>query len=213
VVVGALAESGGRISTNTGSHTDADVAIAATIPAPPPQPWELLTDSEIDAINYAVPPDDGVVTPIARSDESPDEARDLVLAKLEGELPHWAPGHVMDPLQRVRNLLSVAGVLDLLQNPVERFVPSLVQQRLEADFSREKLVHLLAWIALHPNEGMIITDLSDLHLEGVASEAAVRDRVQLTRSSSSPDSPAEKRFVGESEECSQVGTNVTKQYT
>jgi hypothetical protein len=102
-----------------------------------------------------------------------------VLAKLEGALPHWAPGQVADPVQRARNLLSVAAVVDVLQNPVERFVPSLVQQRLEADFPPEKVIRLLAWIAQNPDEGTVITDLSDLQLEGVGSEAVVRERIQF----------------------------------
>ncbi len=180
-VVGALAESRGRIAVKPAPTVDAHAAtgVALAPPTSPPQPWELLTDTDLDSISYAVPPDDGLVTPIARADETPDEATDLTLANLEGDLPHWAPGYVKDPVQRARNLLSVAAVLDLLQNPVERFVPSLVQGRLETDFSREKLIRLLGWIALHPNEGAVVTDLSDLHLEGVASDAAVRERVQL----------------------------------
>jgi ABC-type polysaccharide/polyol phosphate export permease len=184
VLVGVLAESKDRIPLDTPKHVDSHAgspATPATAIATPPrlQLWEALTDADIDALNFTVPPDDGLVTPIARDDEKPDDETDLMLARLEGELPHWAPGRVEDPLQRVRNLLCVAAVVDLLQNPVERFVPPLVQRRLEINFPPEKLVRLLAWIALHPAEGTIVTDLSDLHVEGVASEAVVRERVQL----------------------------------
>jgi hypothetical protein len=139
----------------------------------------LLTEADIDALDFTVPADSGLVTPIARDDERPDDETDLTLAKLEGELPHWAPGRVEDPVQRVRNLLCVASVLDLLQNPVERFVPSLVQQRMELNHPPDKLVRLLAWIALHPKEGTVITDLSDLNIPGVVSETVVRERVRL----------------------------------
>jgi hypothetical protein len=155
------------------------VAAKTAEPARPVQPWEKLTDAEINGINFAVPADDGLVTPIARDDEVPDDATDLTLAKLEGELPHWMPGHVADPVQRARNLLSVAAVVDLLQNPIERFVPNLIQQRIEADVPKEKAARILAWIALHPAEGSVISNLSELHLQGVASEPVVRERVQL----------------------------------
>jgi hypothetical protein len=192
VSVGALAEARRHNESNTTplavsasrpsiTHTPAAAAAPpAQVPTPvPSQPWELLTEADIDALDFMVPPDNGLVTPIAREGEMPDDDTDLTLAKLEGELPHWALGRVEDPVQRVRNLLCVASVLDLLQNPVERFAPSLVQQRMELSYAPEKVVRLLAWIALHPEEGAVITDLSDLHIEGVVSEAVVRERVRL----------------------------------
>lgn len=177
VIVGLMAESRGR------AVVKAPMESVAAVPAPPVapvlQPWEKQTDAEIAAVRLVAPSDEGLVTPMARDDELPDETTDLTLAKLEGELPHWAPGQVADPVQRARNLLSVAAVVDVLQNPVERFVPSLVQQRLEADYPREKVIRLLAWIAQNPDEGTVIVDLSDLHLEGVGSEAVVRERIQF----------------------------------
>jgi hypothetical protein len=180
VLVGVLAQPAGRSSVNTAAvtQTNPPQTTAPTIEAPPPQPWETLTQAEINSLNFTVPSDDGLVTPIAHEGEMPDEETDLTLAKLEGAIPHWAPGQVEDPVQRARNLLCVAGVIDLLQNPVERFVPHLVQQRLEIYFPPDKLVRLLAWVALHPDDGTVITDLSDLNFEGVGSEPVVRERVQ-----------------------------------
>lgn len=177
IVVGLMAETRGRAIVKSATATS--MAVPAPPPAPVLQPWEKQTDAEIAAVRLVAPPDEGLVTPIARDDELPDETTDVVLAKLEGALPHWAPGQVADPVQRARNLLSVAAVVDVLQNPVERFVPSLVQQRLEADFPPEKVIRLLAWIAQNPDEGTVITDLSDLQLEGVGSDAVVRERIQF----------------------------------
>ena len=181
LLVGVVAQSRSREPVDTAAVSEAPPAPQASTPAvegPPPQPWETLTEADIDALNFAVPADDGLVTPIARENEMPDEDTDLTLAKLEGAIPHWAPGLIEDPVQRARNLLCVAAVVDLLQNPVERFVPLLIQQRLELHHPPDKLVRLLAWIALHPDDGNIITNLSDLDLEGVGSEPAVRERVQ-----------------------------------
>lgn len=182
VLVGFFAESRGRISADTDATKTHETPTETTpvVATPPPmQPWEKLTDAEIDALDFRVPPDAGRVTPFARENETPDEETDLTLARLEGALPHWPAGQVADPIQRARNLLSVAAVVDLLQIPLERFAPPLVQQRLLANHPEEKLVRMLAWIALHPNEGTVITDLSELNLEGVVSETVVRERIRI----------------------------------
>ncbi|MEO6002593.1 MAG: ABC transporter permease [Opitutus sp.] len=177
LVVGGAAEFRSRVSAKA-------LDPAAKAPAPPPvaralEPWEKVTDATIEAMDFTTPSDSGLVTPIAAADEVPDDATDMTLAKLEGELPHWAPGFATDPVQRVQNLLSVAAVVDLLQNPVERFVPGLIEQRLTKEFTSDKRVRVLAWVASHPNDGTVIIDVSDLHLGGPVSESAVRERVQI----------------------------------
>jgi hypothetical protein len=143
----------------------------------PQQPWELLTEADINSLDFNVPPDSAVVTPIAAEDDIPDDATDRQLADLEAALPNWAPGKVADPVQRVLNLMCVAGVPDLVQNPVERYVPLILLPHLESIYPREKLVRILTWIALHPEQGTIIEDLSELGLEGVGSGDLVRERV------------------------------------
>jgi ABC-2 type transport system permease protein len=176
IAVGAFAESRERVAVKPAVTV---VATKPVAPTPALAPWEKLTDGEIYAIPLIAPADEGLVSPIARDGETPDEMTDLTLAKLEGELPHWPPALVADPVQRARNLLSVAAVVDLLQNPVEKFIPPLIQARVEAELPHDKAVRLFAWIALHPDEGTMILDLSDLHLEGVDSEEAVRERAHF----------------------------------
>jgi ABC-type transport system involved in cytochrome c biogenesis permease component len=203
-VVGWLAESRGRIAVKPAPAAETNAAPPAPIvaqnptasgPAPlltapsptakiaaaptPAQPWESLTETDISGLDYNVPPDSAVVTPIASADDIPDNDTDKMLAGLEETLPQWAPGNVKDPVQRVLNLMCVAGVPDLVQNPAERFVPIIVMRRLETLYPREKLVRLLTWIALHPDEGTIIEDVSELGLEGVGSGDLVRERVHF----------------------------------
>ena len=146
-------------------------------PAPAKQPWELLTEADIASLDYNVPPDSAVVTPIASADDIPDEATDRQLAELEDALPEWPPGKVSDPIQRVLNFMAVAGVPDLVQNPMERFIPIIVLRHLETVYPRDQLVRILTWIALHPNDGVMIEDVSELGLEGVGSGDLVRERV------------------------------------
>lgn len=179
IAVGMLAETRGRIEAKPDTAAAVPAATVPKAPEPPKlEPWELLTQAEIDAIDYTnVPPDDGLVCPIAGPSDSPSENTDLILAKLEGNLPHWAPGHVPDNVQRAINLLCVAGVPDLLQHRAERWVPLIVLKQLQTMYPPDKLVRLLAWIALHPDEGEIVADVSDLGLEGVGSPELVRERV------------------------------------
>lgn len=157
--------------------TPANAAGSVATNAAPQAPWERIGDAEINSLDFDVPSDSGVVTPIAAADDMPDEDSDRLLARLEQQLPNWAPGNVSDPVQRVLNLMCVAGVPDLVQNPVERFVPIIVLRQLESIYSREKLARILTWIVLHPGEGTIVEDVSELGLEGVGSDSLVRERV------------------------------------
>jgi hypothetical protein len=108
-------------------------------------------DRELDFSR--LPGDGGVVTPIAFSDDVPEQD---VLPDLQGiqtALSTWAPGKVAEPVQRVRNLLYVAAVPDLFQMPMERFVPQIVFDQIEQSVPKADLIKVLYWIALHPYEG------------------------------------------------------------
>ena len=111
-----------------------------------------------------MPPDDGVVTPIAQSDERPDQGTEEALNALQLKLVDWPPAQVADPVKRTLNLLSVAAVTDLAQDPVERYVLLLILDHLIITTAHEQLVQVLAWIALHPNQGETINDLTKLGL-------------------------------------------------
>jgi hypothetical protein len=134
-------------------------APAAPAPAAPvraaPADWQKATLEDIDrAIDFTrVPPDGGVVTPIAPEDETPDPGVEEQLATLRTLLPDWPPAHVPDVVQRTRNLLYVAAVPDVIQAPIERFAPLEVFERLQQDIPKEQLIKALFWIALHPMEG------------------------------------------------------------
>lgn len=121
----------------------------------PPTSWQEVTRTDID--NYLsfdnLPPDDGVVSPLAFAGEEPDEEIAQDLLRIQVVLPNWEPGQVDDPVQRVRNFLFVAAVPDVFQIPIERFVPWIVYERLQEDIPEEQLIQLLYWVAQHPNEG------------------------------------------------------------
>jgi hypothetical protein len=64
--------------------------------------------------------------------------------------------------------------------PVERYIPLVVLQHLSATYPKDKLIKLLTWIVLHPDEGGVIANLSDLGLpEAAGGPHAVRERVSI----------------------------------
>jgi len=139
------------------SASPAPAAAPPTAPIPPPGPasWQDVTVKLIDEeiIFTRLPPDGGVVTPVAEADEVVGDEYVNDLEYIRTSLPQWAPAKVADPLQRVRNLLYVAAVPDVFQSPLERFVPPIVFERLRADVPEDQLVKILYWIAVHPMDG------------------------------------------------------------
>ena len=149
--------------------------VSPPVSAPPAAPaapvtarWQSVTVPQIDAaIDFTrVPPDDGVVTPMARQDEDPEPEIVGELDRITRGLPQWKPGLVADPVQRVRNHLFLAVVPDLFQIPIERFVPQIVFERLQDTMPKEDLIKILYWIAVHPAEGDDKA-LDDLHVLGL----------------------------------------------
>ena len=99
---------------------------------------------------------------------------------VRNRLPSWPPGTDGDDLRCIRNLLYVAAVPDAIQLPVERYLPRVVYEHLIDSYPKEKLVKVLTYVALHPEEGMVIDDISDLGIEGtVGDPMIVRERAYL----------------------------------
>lgn len=132
-----------------------------------------------DLVFDRLPPDSGVVTPIASADQQPGADVSGDLDTLASSLPDWPPGHVADPVQRVRNYLYVASVIDVFQLPTEPFVPLLIFDRLQTEIPKDDLVKILYWIAVHPDQGddSAIGDLQPLGVQrGAADKTEVRGR-------------------------------------
>ncbi len=153
--------------------------VVAPMPLPEPA-WMKLTDTDIDALDFHVPSDGGVVAPFAAADEPPDENTALLLVDVAAALPTWAPGRVDDDEQAVRNLLCVCAVPDVVQLSGERYVPLLVLDHLSQRYPKDQLVKLLAWVALHPDDGTVLLDLNELGIPGsVGDSNQVRERSYL----------------------------------
>jgi ABC-2 type transport system permease protein len=203
LTVGLLAEQRGRVKVAppvSDPATAVSVAPPAVVPAavstpaplpvpppvlppPPPKPqpaWTKITAEDIAKLDFNVPPDQGIVAPIAAEDEEP---YDFMIEQVNGvrdKLPAWGPGAEADDVQAVRNILCVAAVPDAIQLPVERFLPRVAFERLQDLYPKDKLVQILTYIALHPEDGIVLDNINDLGIEGAAGDPMqVRERVYL----------------------------------
>ena len=151
------ADAGRKPATTTALPAPPEEAPPAKTPSPNPTAasWQAVTTADIDRdlVFDRLPSDGGIVTPIAPDDEEPDPDTADHLQYIRDMLPSWQPGKVADPVQRVRNILYVAALPDVLQMPIERFAPQAVYERLQQDIPKDQLIKILYWIALHPTEG------------------------------------------------------------
>ena len=191
LAVGGLAEWRGRIAIATDAAEPASkvtvppVNVAAELrvmvePIAPPPPWEKITAQDIAGLDYRVPPDGGVVSPIAPEDDLPeDQTKDEVEGVRNG-LSDWPMAKTADDIQNVRYLLCVAAVPDAIQMPVERYLPRVVYNYLIDRYPKDKLTKILTWIVLHPEDGAAVDNISDLGINGAAGDPSiVRERSYL----------------------------------
>jgi hypothetical protein len=156
LVVGAAAELRGQVTVSGLADTQPVGTSRDYAPAAKPTAdWHAVTEADFDSIAFdRLPPDQGIIAPVSRSDAVPDPAIAPLLDHIRDGLPGWTPGNVSDPVQRTRNLLAVAAVPDILEmEQVERFVPRLVFARLQAVIPPQDLPKILTWIAMHPDAG------------------------------------------------------------
>ncbi len=165
---------------------DTSMASQAVLSSQAPQQsgWKSLGAEDFKRVAFErLPPDGGLVSPIAAASEQPDDLVAEQLDQISIDLLAWPPGREADPVQRVRNYLYVIAVADLLQmSEVERFLPHIVLDQLRQDVAAEDLPRILFWIAMHPDEGddAAIGEMQQLGLPGVTgSRKAIRGRVML----------------------------------
>lgn len=190
------APTGRRFSENAEAPKPSARPAPGPLPFPPPAAspppaavatpanWQAVTAADFDRIAFdRLPPDTGLVAPIAAAADAPDPLVAEAIASLAIQLVDWPAAAVADPVQRVRNLLYVAAVPDLLQmDPFERFVPLLIEEELQKRIPAADLPRLLWWVALHPDTGDAgaIADLPAVGLPAVTGpDRPVRGRTMI----------------------------------
>lgn len=173
LVVGLCAEWRGRIVTT-------ETSSAAVAPPVADPEWMKLTAADVAKLDFRVSSDSGVVAPIAADEDEPDENIVLLLDEVSAALPEWAPGLVADDVQAVRNLLSICAVPDVVQLSGERYLPHVVFEYLQSRYPKDRLVKLLTWIAMHPEEGEVRIELRELGIPGTVGDPdLLRERIYL----------------------------------
>jgi ABC-2 type transport system permease protein len=153
-------------------------------PAATPLDWRAVGPRDFARVDFSrLPPDSGLVAPIAGATEAPDA---LVVDRLERVrlgLDYWPRAYSRDPVQRARDLIYIAAAPDLLQmGDVERFLPMIVLAQLRAEIPAQDLPKVLYWIAMHPDEGSdaAVGEMEKLGLPAVSgARRGVRGRVML----------------------------------
>jgi len=157
----------------------------ATLCASAPASWDLVTVKNIDddlVFNRGLPPDTGVVTPIASDDQQAEPETEEKLQRFGAALAGWTPAKAIDPVQRVRNYLYAAAVPDVFQLDMERWVPWYVYDRLMQEIPSGDLTKILYWIACTPDRGAdpVAEDMRALTLPGMPADVEeVRNRAAI----------------------------------
>jgi ABC-2 type transport system permease protein len=145
---------------------------------PPNAGYAAVTEAEIDSIRYDnLPGDSEFVSRLARPFRQEDGMNGI--AEFAAKLNAWPLGHAGDAGQDVRNILCVAGIADVSENPHEGEIARLVFDDLRADLGDERLSRVLAWIILYPNEGTVVTTAPELGFAREFREDIIRERTVL----------------------------------
>ena len=149
-----------------------------------PLTWQEVTQADIERdLNFAqLPPDSGIVTPVAEEGETPDPNQTDLLDHIRKTLPHWKPGQATDPVQRTRHYLYIAAFADVQRLTLERHIALVIFDHLRAQIPKDHLIRILYWIALYPDEGAVLgpEDLRPLRLDhALVDVAEVADRIAI----------------------------------
>jgi ABC-2 type transport system permease protein len=183
--VGLAAERTGRLAVPLDATAQPAAIITAlsspspatATPAPAAEPWRRVTPAQMASISFAhLPPDDGVVAPVAQNLVDLPADSKTRLAQLSKQLDQWPPAFHGDLVQRARNLLSVAAIFDVLEDPDEAGAGYIVLDHLQRLAPYEDMEKVLAYIILNPGSGTVITQAPELGAQGAITEQAARER-------------------------------------
>jgi hypothetical protein len=140
--------------------------------------YAAVTEAEIDSITYDnLPGDSEFVSRLARPFAGTGGLGGM--AGFAERLSEWPPGHAGDAGQDTRDLLCVAGIADVSEDPHEGEIARLVFDELRANLGDERLSRVLAWIILNPQEGRAIMSAPELGLDRRFREDIIRERAVL----------------------------------
>jgi hypothetical protein len=139
-----------------------------------------ITKKEIDAITYEdVEEDTGFILPIAANLDDLDNDTKKRLDDWAAKLQDWSGAKDENVPQRVRNLMTVCALSDMIHGEFEREAPYVIFDKLKAEVDKDELIKVCAWMTLKPDEGRAITRIPELGWDDEVDEASVRERASL----------------------------------
>jgi len=140
--------------------------------------YHEITAAEIDSIHYNDLPEDAEI--VSRF-SPPLKASDFVdrLGELDQKLKAWAPGRIEDVGQRARNLLSIAAIADVEEDPLEGQIARGIFDQLKATVPKSELEKVLAWIILAPDRGNVVMNAHELGFRPIPGDKIIRERSGL----------------------------------
>ncbi|HZZ19200.1 MAG TPA: ABC transporter permease [Opitutaceae bacterium] len=137
-----------------------------------------ITEEQMAAISYENLPGDSEF--VSRLSKPLGKAGSMSgLENIRGAIAEWRPGQVADPGQGARNLLCLAGVADVSEDPHEGEIARMVFDDLRQRDGDRQLERILAWVILYPDQGRCVTTVPELGLRHQFREDIVRDRAVL----------------------------------
>jgi hypothetical protein len=139
-----------------------------------------ITKKEIDAITYEdVEEDTGFILPIAADLDNLDDDTKKRLDDFMAKVHDWGGARDEFVPQRVRNLMTICALSDMIHGEFERELPYLIFDKVKAEVDKDELIKVCAWMTLKPEEGRAITRIPELGWDDDVDEASIRERASL----------------------------------
>ena len=157
-------------------------SVATTKPAMSPEAKvrasiNSITKKQIDEITYEdVEEDTGIILPIANTLDDVDNDTRKRLDDFMAKVQDWPGAKDENVPQRVRNLMTVCALSDMIHGEFEREAPYMIFDMLKAEVDKDELIKVCAWMTLKPDEGRAITRIPELGWDDEVDEASVRER-------------------------------------
>ncbi|HEY7118723.1 MAG TPA: hypothetical protein VH475_19185, partial [Tepidisphaeraceae bacterium] len=141
---------------------------------------EQITQKDIDGISYDdVQDDSGFITPLAADLDNLDNDSRKRLDDWTAKLNDWAGAREENVPQRVRNLLTVCCLADMIHSEFEGETAFVVFDKLKSEVDKDELIKACAWMVLKPDEGRQITRIPELGWDDEVDEGELRERAAM----------------------------------
>jgi hypothetical protein len=155
-------------------------ATQAAAPAKPENSYNAITQKDIDEIKFDdVEDDTGFITPLAADLDNLDDDSKKRLDDWTAKLNDWAGAKEENVPQRVRNLMSVASLADMIHSEFEGETAYVIFDKLKSEVDKDQLIKACAWMVLKPNEGRCITRIPELGWDEDVEEDGIRERSSM----------------------------------